>query len=243
MKPIIILVEPQLGENIGAVARAMLNCGLNNLRVVNPRDGWPNEKALAASAGADSVIHEAQLFDSVDAAIADLTLVYAASARSFNLNKPIDTLEQAAERMVQHQAQAGRVGVMFGRERTGLESEDVARASRLLTIPLNPDFMSLNIAQAVLLVAYGWYREQGLRPLSQDHRYQKTQAATQEQLDGLVQHFSDALDNANFFTSANKRPSMLRNLRAAFARMEPTEQDVQTFRGIVKALVLGRRNP
>ena len=237
--PVIILVRPQMGENIGTVARAMLNCGLTELRLVSPRDGWPNERAVAASSGATQVIENVKLFDNVAAVIADLEMVYATSAREFNLNKPIDNLEEAALRLVEPL----KIGVMFGPERTGLEADDVAYASRLLTIPLNPEFSSLNIAQAVLLVSYAWYRQKGVPVISQDHRTDKTRPATQAEFEGLMGHLESELEAAAFFTSPNKRPSMLRNLRAAFSRMEPTEQDVLTFRGIIKALVLGRRNP
>lgn len=237
-QPIIILVNPQLGENIGACARAMLNCNLTELRLVKPRDGWPSESALANASGADALINNAKLYETTQEAIADLQLVYATSARQFSLNKPIDDLEQAAQTLVESDLACG---VLFGPERTGLHGDDVALASRLLTIPLNPSFSSLNIAQAVLLVAYGWHRAQGLAQPQLSPRIERQQPATQEQVEGMIEHFTRELDAADFFTSPNKRPSMIRNLRAAFSRMQPTEQDVQTFRGIVKALVLGRR--
>ncbi len=236
--PIIILIEPQLGENIGACARAMLNCGVTELRLVNPRDGWPSEKALASSAGADRVINEAQLFSTTQAAIADCDLVYATGARLRHLNLPIDTGEEAAPRLVA----AARPAILFGPERTGLHNDDVALASRFLTIPLNPGFTSLNIAQAVLLVSYLWHRENGLPPVDHSRRTSSTQPATQEQVEGLMVHLETELEQAHFFTSPTKKPSMLLNLRAAFSRMEMTEQDVLTFRGIIKTLVLGRRS-
>ncbi len=236
--PIIILIEPQLGENIGACARAMLNCGVTELRLVNPRDGWPSEKALASSAGADRVINEAQLFSTTQAAIADCDLVYATGARLRHLNLPIDTGEEAAPRLLA----AARPAILFGPERTGLHNDDVALASRFLTIPLNPGFTSLNIAQAVLLVSYLWHRENGLPPVDHSRRTASTQPATQEQVEGLMVHLETELERAHFFTSPTKKPSMLLNLRAAFSRMEMTEQDVLTFRGIIKTLVLGRRS-
>jgi tRNA/rRNA methyltransferase len=178
--PVIILIEPQLGENIGACARAMLNCGVTELRLVNPRDGWPSEKALASSAGADRVINDAQLFSTTQAAIADCDLVYATGARLRHLNLPIDTGEEAAPRLVA----AARPAILFGPERTGLHNDDVALASRFLTIPLNPGFTSLNIAQAVLLVSYLWHRENGLPPVDHSRRTASTQPATQEQVEG-----------------------------------------------------------
>lgn len=236
--PVIILIEPQLGENIGTCARAMLNCGLTELRLVNPRDGWPSDKARSASSGADSVIDGVKLFDSTEAAIADCDLVYATGARLRHLNLPIDTGEDAAVRV----CAAARPAILFGPERTGLHNDDVAKCSRFMTIPLNPEFSSLNIAQAVLLISYLWYRQNGMPEVDQSHRMAKTRPATQGEIEGLMEHLTDELDKANFFTSISKRPSMLLNLRAMFARMEPTEQDVLTLRGIVKTLVLGRRS-
>lgn len=239
MKPAIILVQPQLGENIGAVARAMLNCGLTELRLVSPRDGWPSESAVANSAGAHVVIDNAKLFDTVADAVADITLLYATSARQFAVNLPIDDLEPAAQRIAAHE---GKAGILFGPERTGLVAEDVARAQRLITIPLNPDFMSLNIGQAALLVSYAVYRAGGVAPPSDAHRASHTRPATQAELDGLMGQMTEELDRCSFFTAADKRPSMLKNLRAGFSRMELTEQDVSTWRGLIKALVLGRRS-
>lgn len=238
--PVIILVNPQMGENIGACARAMLNCNLTELRLVKPRDGWPSESALANASGADKLIENARLYETTQQAIADLELVYATSARQFTLNKPIDNLEDATETLAKSDL---KTGILFGPERTGLHGDDVALAGRILTIPLNPVFSSLNIAQAVLLVAYSWHRAHGLAQPEPAPRVERQKPATQEQFEGLIEHVVSELDNADFFTSPNKRPSMIRNLRAAFSRMQPTEQDVMTFRGIVKALVLGRRNP
>lgn len=236
--PVIILIEPQLGENIGTCARAMLNCGLTELRLVNPRDGWPSEKARAASSGADRVIDNVKLYTTTQDAIADCDLVYATGARLRHLNLPVDTGEQAATRIIQ----AERPAILFGPERTGLHNDDVALSSRFLTIPLNPEFTSLNIAQAVLLVSYMCLREKGQPAVDQSHRLAKTQPATQGEIEGLMEQLTTELDRAEFFSSPTKRPSMLLNLRAAFARMEMTQQDVLTFRGIVKALVLGRRS-
>lgn len=238
-KPVIILVNPQLGENIGACARAMLNCNLTELRLVKPRDGWPSESALANASGATDVIAQARLYETTQEAIADLELVYATSARQFTMNKPVDDLEDATRTIA---ASDLKTGILFGPERTGLHGDDVALATRLLTIPLNPAFSSLNIAQAVLLVAYGWHRENGLeKPQPAPRAADKQKPATQDQFEGLIQHMVGELDSAEFFTSAEKRPSMVRNLRSLFARMQPTEHDVLTLRGITKALVLGRR--
>lgn len=239
MLPAIILVRPQLGENIGTAARAMLNCGLTELRLVAPRDGWPSEKALSASSGAVRVIESAKIYGTVAEAVADFDYVCATTARQFNLNKPIENLEEG----IAHLSQYIRTAVMFGPERTGLALEDVVHANSFITIPINPEFSSLNLAQAVLLVSYTCHRLAGVPAIDQSHRYDKTRPATQAELDGLVQHLTTELDNCGFFTSQQKRPSMIRNLYAAFSRMEPTEQDVMTFRGVIKALVAGRRNP
>ena len=237
-QPVIILVNPQMGENIGASARAMLNCGLTELRLVAPRDGWPSESAAANAAGADVVIDNAKVYATTKEAVADLDFVYATTGRVHQLNIPIDTAEQAVQRLRAHD---GRSGVLFGPERTGLVGDDVALASRILTFPLNPDYKSLNLAQAVLLVSYLWFQAGGVPEPSQYHRTKKTRPATKADLDGLMEHLTTELDAASFFTSPNKRPSMLLNLRAAFSRMEPTEQDVLTWRGIIKALVKGQR--
>lgn len=238
--PIIVLVRPQLGENIGTCARAMLNCGLSEMRIVSPRDGWPNPSAHAAASGADEILHNAKLYNSIPEAIADCDLVIATGAPLRPINLPVDTAEQA----VDHVLQAHRPAILFGPERTGLENDDVVYASRLLSIPLNPAFSSLNLAQAVLLVSYIWYRASGHMPSEnpQDHRFKKTKLASHEAVEGLVGHMEAELEAAHFFTSPDKKPSMMRNLRAAFARMQMTEQDVLTFRGIIKTLVLGHRS-
>lgn len=239
--PVVILVRPQMGQNIGAAARAMLNCGLSRMRLVAPRDGWPNPDAVATASGASAVIDNVQVFETVADAVADLQLVYATTGRAHDLNIPIERAEEAAQAM--HQAEAGGIqtGVLFGSERAGLEGADVVHANRVLTIPLNPEFKSLNLAQAVLLVCYQWYQAGGVPEIDNARRTRKTRPATQAELEGLMQHLTDELDSADFFTSPEKRPSMLRNLRAAFVRMDLTQQDVLTFRGVIKALVLGRR--
>ena len=240
-KPVIILVRPQMGENIGAAARAMLNCGLTELRLVAPRDGWPSEEAVAMSAGASAVIEGAKLFATVPEAVADLHLVYATTGRTHDLNIPIDRAEEAAKTLRTAEAMGQRTGILFGPERTGLEGDDVVHANRILTIPLNPAFKSLNLAQAVLLVAYQWYQAESLPEVDNAGRARKTQPATRAELDGLAGHLISELESTHFFTSPAKKPSMVKNLRAAFSRMELTQRDVFTLRGIIKALVGGHR--
>ncbi len=239
--PAIILVEPQLGENIGAAARAMLNCGLTELRLVRPRDGWPNPKAQAMAAGADRVIDHARLFDSTAAAIADLRRVYATTARPRGLVKPVVTPRRAAAEL---RAAIGRdepCGVLFGPERSGLTNDDVVLAGTVIAVPLNPAFASLNLAQAVLLVGYEWFQagEGEAAPAPNDPGAAAT-PATQADLLRLFTHLEDELDAADFFPVAEKRPSMVRNLRSLFTRTGLTEQEVGTLHGVVTALS-GRR--
>ncbi len=239
-EPIIILVRPQMGENIGAAARAMLNCGLSRLRLVAPRDGWPNEKAIANSAGAQDVIDHAQVFGTVAEAVADLQIVYATTGRSHDINLPVESVEDATPFIEAAHRENMRIGILFGPERTGLEGDDIKYANRLMTIPLNPTFKSLNLAQAVLLVSYLLTHQQRLQLVAQNSVPKVRPMATKEALDGLMRQLETALDESGFFTSAEKKPSMLKNLRAAFTRMDLSEQDVQTFRGIIKALSLRR---
>jgi len=238
--PVIILVRPQLGENIGTAARAMLNCGFSELRLVAPRDGWPNEKARTASSGADSVVESAKVFPTIADAVADLEVVYATAGRDYHLNLPIDTLEEGIGRL-HEEAKSLHTGLLFGPERAGLESEEIVYASRIITIPLNPKFSSLNIAQAVLLTAYHFWQLENVKPHDQAIRTAKTRPAKLAEVEGMVQHVVTELENVNFYTAPDKKPSMIRNLRAMFSRMDPTEADVLTVRGIIAALVAGRR--
>jgi len=232
--PAIILVEPQLGDNIGAVARAMLNCGLTDLRLVKPRDGWPNERARKAAAGADSVIDGASLHDTVASAVADLHQVYATTARHRDMIKPVLVPRAAVERMRPEIASGLKVGVLFGRERSGLNNDDVALASAIITFPLNPDFTSLNLAQAVLLTAWEW-RQATAEPWA-PQPMPVSPPATGEQLQGLFKHLEDELDRGGFLFPPEKRPSMVRNLRNLLLRAELTDQDVRTLHGVVTCL-------
>ena len=211
--PAIILVEPQLGENIGAVARAMLNCGLTDLRLVKPRDGWPSIPAERAAAGADIVLERTGLFDSVAEAIADLTRVYATTARSRDMMKPVLAPTEAVERLVAAERQGEKAGVMFGRERSGLTNDDLALADAAVTFPLNPDFTSLNLAQAVLLVGWEW------RKLSAEAPPAETMPAisppaTHGDLSHLFDHLERELDAGGFFFP----PTIDRSWSAIYAR-------------------------
>jgi tRNA/rRNA methyltransferase len=233
--PVIILVRPQLGENIGMAARAMLNCGLSMLRLVQPRDGWPNPKAQRAASGADVVIDKARLFDSVSEAVADLQRVVATTARNRELSQRIVTARRAASEMRGWIGAGDKVGILFGPERTGLENEDMVHADTALSIPLNPQFSSLNVAQAVLLVAYEWAAAADETPTERmsDH---STRPATKDELLNLFGHLERALDESGFLRHKAMRPAMVNNLRALLQRANMTEQEVRTFHGVIKFL-------
>lgn len=230
--PAIILVEPQLGENIGMVARAMANFGLAELRLVNPRDGWPSEKARAAASKADHVIDATRVFDTLEEAIADLNFVYATTARERYGFKPVRSPVDAATTLRAKFALGEGTGILFGRERWGLTNEEVALADEIVTFPVNPAFASLNIAQAVLLMSYEWMKS-GMedtgktlfQPLEQKQ-------ATKEQLHGLYEQVEEALDARGYFRPEGKKPKMIDNLRAVFARRALTSQEISVFRGV-----------
>ena len=240
--PVVILVEPQLGENIGMAARAMGNFALASLRIVNPRDGWPNIAAQRAAAGADHILERAQLFDTVQAAVADLDLVYATTARAHDQAKPVVGPEAAAGEIVAHVAGGGAAGILFGRERWGLQNEEVALANRIITFPVNPGFASLNLAQAVLLVGYEWFKRatSGELPHAMPERSER---ASQHQMQAFFDNLIRELDRVEFLRPAEKRDTMLVNLRNIFSRMEPTKQDMHTLHGVVMAIAEGRKGP
>ena len=233
--PAVILVRPQLGENIGMAARAMLNCGLSTLRLVSPRDGWPNERAQRAASGADNVLEKAEVFDSVGEAVADLERVIATTARNRELTQRILTPRHAAAEMRGWIGQGQGVGIMFGPERTGLENDDMVHADTALSIPLNPQFSSLNIAQAVLLVAYEWSAAGDTTPVVRMAEH-ATRPATKEEMQNLFDHLERALDQSGFLRNKEMRPSMVLNLRALLQRAEMTEQEARTFHGVIKFL-------
>lgn len=245
--PAIILVGSQLGENIGTVARAMLNFGLTDLRLVNPRDGWQYERALKASAGASSLIENHKLFDSVAAATADLGYLVATTARLRDMVKPVLTPARVAEEMRARSAhQTPQCGILFGPERTGLDNEDISLADAICRVPLNPDFSSLNLAQAVLLMGYEWYQMADATPPMQPKGQvdsADTQPATHGEVNAMFTHLETALDAAGFLAPPEKAPAMARNIRNMFNRADLTIQDVRTFRGIINALLRWPRGP
>ena len=242
--PVVILVEPQLGENIGMTARAMGNFALSRLRIVNPRDGWPNIAAQRAASGADEILENAQLFDTVEQAVADLTLLFATTARAHDQAKPVVAPADAAVEIAAHVADRadGGVGIMFGRERYGLQNEEVALANRIITFPVNPGFASLNLAQAVLLVGYEWFKHStgGTLPFAMPEH---SKPASQHQMQAFFDNLIRELDKVEFLRPAEKRETMLVNLRNIFSRMDPTKQDMHTLHGVVMAIAEGRKGP
>ena len=235
MGPVIVLVQPQLGENIGASARAMLNCGIAELRLVNPRDGWPSAKAISASSGADSVIKRTRTFDSLAKAIADLSFVSACTSRLRDINKLTITAEEGV-RDIRHRINAGqRCGIMFGGERSGLTNNDIALANNIINIRLNPDFSSLNLAQAVLIMTYTWLQSNKSVP-SSIKNLRHSVPATKADMLGLFEHIETELDRGGFLYPEEKAPSMIRNIRALLTRAELSEQEVKTLRGVINAI-------
>jgi len=240
--PIIVLVEPQLGENIGAAARVMANFGLSRLRLVKPRDGWPNIHARRSASGADRVLDESALYETVKAAIADCALVLATTARAHDQAKPVIGPDAAAALLAPHVDSGENVAVLFGRERYGLENDEVALADRIVTFPVNPAFASLNLAQAVAIIAYEWFKRVsgGELPFAMPRR---SELARKQQIEAFFSNLEQELDAIEYFRPLDKRATMLVNLRNIFARMQPTQQDIQTLHGIVMALSEGRKGP
>jgi tRNA/rRNA methyltransferase len=240
--PVVILVEPQLGDNVGAVARAMANFGLSQLRLVKPRDGWPNPRAWVAASGADRILDEAQLHDTLEAAIADMNFLLATTARAHDQAKPVVGPGEAAALMAPRVATGERVGLLFGRERYGLENHEVALADHILTLPVNPAFASLNLAQAVIIVAYEWFKlaSGGALPFAMPR---KSPPATREQLLAFFTDLERELEKVEFFRPAEKRETMTINLRNIFHRMTPTQQDIRTLHGVFLSLAEGRKGP
>lgn len=233
--PVFVLVAPQMGENIGAAARAMWNFGLDRLRLVAPRDGWPNPRAVALASGAAPVVDAARVFATTAEAIGDLTTTYATTARPRDLTKTVMTPEAAMADARARIAAGERVGVLFGPERAGLANEDVVRASAIVTVPVNPAFGSLNLAQCALLVAYEW-RKQGETGPAVAREYAGGRPATAIEVDRLIAGLEARLDAVDFFFPAIKRPRMEANLRNLIRRMELTDADIRTLHGVFRAL-------
>jgi tRNA/rRNA methyltransferase len=234
--PAIILVEPQLGETIGMVARAMANFGLSELRLVKPRDGWPNEKARAAASRADHVIDNVAIFDDLASAIADLNFVFATTARARDNFKPVRGPVEAGRALRGRFAAGQKTGILFGRERFGLDNEEVGLADEIVTFPVNPAFASLNIAQAVLLMAYEWMKS-GLESETQTaFTGPEMQPAEKADLIGLFNHLEEALEVRGYFRPAARKPKMVDNLRAVLTRPGFAEAEIKVLRGVVASL-------
>ena len=234
--PVIVLVRPQLGENIGKAARAMLNFGLTEMRLVSPRDGWPNPSAGPAAAGADTVLSQAKVYDTTAEAVADCANVYATTVRKRGVTKPVVTPEEAARQI---HTQPGRSAILFGAERSGLETEDVALARAIVTVPINPEFGSLNLAQAVILCAYEWSKSQDLAsPPLED----LLPPAPQEELEGLIAHFEQLLEPRGYFLPEGRAEATHRTLRGVLTKPGWNHLEVRTLRGVLTTLARGVRS-
>ena len=237
--PAVILVNPQLGENIGAAARAMLNFGLTDLRLVAPRDGWPNTDAVPMAAGAVRLLEEARLFPTTEEAVADLEYVLAATARRRELEIPVIGTNEVGPQLRAASRDGVATGILFGAEKAGLANAEVALADAILTYPINPAFQSLNLAQAVGVFSYIWGNAANAN-VPEVFEGLRAEAAPREDLVRLFAHLEDELERAGFFFPPEKKPLMMQNIRAPLTRAQLTEQEVRTFRGIVKALAVGR---
>ena len=233
LAPAIILCEPQLGENIGTAARAMANFGITDLRIVNPRDGWPNEKASAAASSASHVIDNVKIFNSLDEAIADIQFVYATTARNRELYKPVKSPDEASQNLVSLGEQGVKTGLLFGRERWGLNNEEIALANEIITFPVDPNFTSLNIAQAVLLLSYEWR----IKAYGQRLPFSSTEEilASKAEIGNLFEHLESALEAVNYFRPAEKKRVMVLNLRSILEQAKLNERQVRVLRGVIAA--------
>jgi tRNA/rRNA methyltransferase len=250
--PAVILVEPQLGENIGMAARAMANFSLHDLRLVSPRDGWPSKEAYSAASGATWIIEGARLFDDVAGAVADLNYVCATTARTRDSVKQVFAPQSAASEMNMRINRDEKCGILFGPEQSGLENDDIALCDALVMVPVNPKFASLNLAQAVLIMGYEWLKQQQIGALGRETEFdgpareglqmQRTRPATGAEMVGFFKHLEDELDISGFLRPPEKRPQMVRNLRNMFQRMGASEQEVRTLRGVVSSLTRAHRH-
>ncbi len=240
--PSVVLVHPQMAENIGAAARAVFNCNITDLKLVNPRDGWPNDSAIPSASGAMQFIPEVKSFANVEEALSSSTYVYATTARSRDIVKPVMTARFAASDMVKRQRAGEKISILFGGERAGLTNEQLSLADAFITIPLNPDFSSLNLAQAVLLVAYEWAQAENTQ---QDHILPtgKSDFATKDIMNNFFSRLEEELEAAHFFRNPDIKPTLIKNIRAMFTRAELTDQEVKTLQGILSALIGKKSKP
>ena len=234
--PAFVLVRPQMGENIGAAARAMWNFGLDRMRIVAPRDGWPNPSAVAMASGAGRLLDDAVVYDDLASAVGDAAFVFATTARDRDLTKPVYSPEAAMAKAAQMISDGRRVAVLFGPERAGLENDDISRANAIVSVPVNPAFASLNLAQCVLLMGYEWMRAQG-DVVSEQVEMAGTNWADHSAIEHLARHFEERLDTAGFFCPDHKAASMKVNLRNMWSRLPLTRADVQTLHGTLRQMV------
>jgi TrmH family RNA methyltransferase len=239
--PVIILVRPQLAENIGAVARAMGNGGLFHLRIVAPRDGWPQERAWRMASGADRILDSATVYETVADAVSDLHRVFATCPRPRHIIKPVLTARGAAAELHAIGARNLRAGILFGPERAGLDNDDIACTDSLIRYDLNPGFMSLNLSQAVMILGYEWYIARDEQP-PRTFQTNETDIATKGDLENFFTHLIRACDESGFLKNPQKRPGMIRNLRHFFQRGEATVQELNTLHGVISELARGTRN-
>jgi len=238
--PSIILIEPQMGENIGAAARAMWNFGLPHMRIVNPRDEWPNPRAQAMSSGAGQVMDSVQVLNTTSEALEDLNFVFATTARTRDLTKDVMTPERAMQHARALISQGKNVGIMFGPERSGLSNDDISHANALISVPVNPSFASLNLAQCVLLLSYEWRRQLSVVP-PEFMELAGTDFASSIEVQSLGKRMEEALDARNFFWPEDKAESMLLALRNMLSRLRFTKVDVRIFHGIIKTMEKSRK--
>ena len=235
LQPAFVLIRPQMGENIGAAARGMWNFGLDRMRIIAPRDGWPNQKAVAMASGAGRLLDEAQIFDDTQGAIADCDYVYATTARPRGLTKLVLTPEAAMQDARKRVAEGQKVAVMFGPERSGMENDDIARANAIISVPVNPDFPSLNLAQCVLLTGYEWRRE--AVEVAASRVDAAGDWAEQIEIEKLSDHYEQRLEEAGFFYPVHKAENMKVNLRNMWSRIPMTRADVQMLHGMMRQMV------
>jgi tRNA/rRNA methyltransferase len=234
-QPAFVLIRPQMGENIGAAARAMWNFGLDRMRITSPRDGWPNQKAVAMASGAGRLLDEAVMCETTADAVADCTYVYATTARPRELTKPVFTPAHAMKDAAQRIANGEKVAVLFGPERAGMENDDIAKANAIISVPVNPEFASLNLAQCVLLTAYEWRQatvETVPATVSMEGDW-----ASQQEIEKLSEHYEDRMETAGFFFPEHKAPSMKLHLRNLWSRMPLTRADIQMLHGVMRQMV------
>lgn len=233
--PVVILVRPTLGENIGAAARAMMNFGLSEMRLVEPKGDWPNQKAINTASGAERILEEAKIYNTTQDAVSDLQRLYATTARARDMKKPVLAPRELACKLHSNSTNGEKSGILFGRESKGLNNDDVASSDAIIMVPVNPEHRSVNLAQAVLIIGYEWFQATAPKRLDEVTR-KGGQAASQRELFGFFDHLETELDDCGFLYPPEKRPRMVRNIRNIFTRAGLSDQEVKTLRGIVAGL-------